>query len=412
MNNPTDSFVNKLIQSLAQGKDIPFLAWQLAQNLNRPVIITNAVHRIIAFQDPSGFNIKVGEFFSVSSAKVDEDEFFNGCCNLLCKGQCNIDGQLLAYTYLPLQTGGCCLGYCIVLNAINSVIGSSCDYLDEKDKQYITQASMVILLALRSVREFHVKQEMFQDEFIRDVLYNNYDSKVSIFEKAKLWNWDLKGPLLVMVIEISADKLATARNLIPRLFNRQIPISAGINDQLILILKADNLEKTKLKIILQKFIDEFLSKLLNYGVSHPGAGVGSVVAAVTDLYKSYQEAKVALELGKVFGRRPVCYFEEMGFLKFIFTQPALELQEFSERIIGPLLKFDLETEADLLNSLRVYMDCKCQITECAKALYIHENTLRNRIKKIEQLTGFDLRRVDHLVNVYIALQVLTLGQNS
>ena len=100
----------------------------------------------------------------------------------------------------------------------------------------------------------------------------------------------------------------------------------------------------------------------------------------------------------------------LGFLKFIFTAPAQELQEFAGRTLGRIIAHDLEAETDLLNTLKAYINQRCQIANCAKVLYVHENTLRNRLKKIEQMLSLDLTRVDHLVNVYIALQILNMNQ--
>ncbi|MGI1659717.1 MAG: PucR family transcriptional regulator [Desulfitobacterium sp.] len=68
-------------------------------------------------------------------------------------------------------------------------------------------------------------------------------------------------------------------------------------------------------------------------------------------------------------------------------------------------------ETDLLSTLRTHINQKCQISNTSKVLYIHENTLRNRLKKIEQLLNLDLNRVDHLVNIYIALQILNMDYN-
>lgn len=62
----------------------------------------------------------------------------------------------------------------------------------------------------------------------------------------------------------------------------------------------------------------------------------------------------------------------------------------------------MENENELVHTLTTYLIARMQISECTRLLFIHENTRRNRLKKIEQLTGFDLRRIDHLVNIYVA----------
>lgn len=404
-----DNLLQKVIKDLVLGKNISFIILQLAESLGRPVILTNGVNRIMVLHDPAGLEIKVEEIFPVSPMKINEEEFFNGSCKIFGQGQYHVDNKTYNYQYLPLQAAGQCFGYCIVLNSASSEKSALFDLLEDREKEIINQTAIALLLAIKNNLVWYAEQEQFKDEFIRDILYNNYDSKANIREKARLWHWDIEGPMLIIVLESEIEKLAMAREIIPNSFNHKIPICAHINDQLVIILKVNRLEKVKrMRSSLQDFIRELFNRFQFYKIGQPVIGVGSAVAEVTELHKTYQEAKIALELGKVFQQGPVCYFEEMGFLKFIFTQPALELQEYSQMILGPVLKHDIETGNVLMDSLRVYIDCKCQITECAKTLFVHENTLRNRIKKIEELTGLDLRRVDHMVNVYIALRILKL----
>ncbi|AFM00108.1 MULTISPECIES: CdaR family transcriptional regulator [Desulfitobacterium] len=412
MTNPGGLFY-QLIQDLAQGKGIPHLIWRLSQILNRPVLLTNSVHRILACHDPLNLNLNLDEFLYVPDVKINEADFLNRSEHILHHAQFTLNNQIFPFVYLPLLTGDYCLGYCIVLDTTPVTNALKLKPLSAEDKQTILDASMPLLLSLKSSCEDSLRQEQYRDDFIRDILYNNYDSKATIHEKVKSWGWNLQGSLLALVIDLPDKDFKTAREILPRLFNHSSPISAYINLQLVVILNINGLKKAKLKTSLANFINSFLDRLADHGKkrSSIGVGIGSGVPSVTDLYKSYQEAKVAWELGKVFDHKSVCYFEEMGFLKFIFTQPARELEEFSQRVLGPLIEYDQAENTGLLDSLRVFIEYKCQIAECAKALYVHENTLRNRIKKIEQVTGFDLRRVDHMVNVYIALQVLNLGKD-
>lgn len=406
----TDSldFSHALVLGLIQGKDITFLTRILSQKLGRPVLITSEFHRVLVFQDPSDLGIQLQEFFPVTPSATDVENLFDDQANVFRQGKLLNVQNTYVFDYLPLQVNERCYGYCIVFAPESN--SNLSQQLSIPEQQIIKQTALALLLSLRIKREYDLTQEQLRDEFLRDVLYNNYDSKASIFEKANYWNWDLQGGLVVATITCDPERIKTVRELIPNLFNNQHPPNAFINDQLVLILNAKSLEKGLLRSATQKFLTEIITRSQSHGLAQVKIGVGSRVASIADLYKSYQEAKVAWELGKVFCQGSICYYEEMGFLKFVFTQPAMELQDFSQRILGPLLDYDLEEESYLLDTLRLYIEHKGQITECAKALYIHENTLRNRIKKIEQLIGFDLRRIDHLVNLYIALQIFNSGK--
>ncbi|EGW39728.1 helix-turn-helix domain-containing protein [Desulfosporosinus sp. OT] len=406
--NPKDEknkFFYGLISSLAQGKDIPYLTLLLAQEMGGPVIVTNGVNRILAFHDPTGTGPMVGEFFPVavnfktSPPKQDLGDFAKID---LHHGQFEEEERILKYYFLPIYVNSSVLGYLIVFVEAWDLEGSK--------KESVLSASLAFSLALKSIREKSNEHELYQDEFIRDVLYNNFESKTSIYEKAHLWGWKFQGPLVIAVVEMDPSKLKIARELGPRLFNRQIPIYALINDQIIMILSLERLKKPIARKLLDKFFCEFFRRLESSGIkSEIKLGVGSAVETVTDLYKSYQEAKVALELGSVFKKGTICYFEDMRFLKFVFTQPARELQDFFQLNLGALLLYDNEKKTDLISTLQTYFDCHCQVSKCARTLYIHENTLRNRLKIVQQVCGCDLRRIDHLLNLYIALHIYKMG---
>lgn len=399
-----NKFFHELIESLVQGKDISYLAFMLAREVACPVIVTNEVNRVLAFHDPTGTGPKVKEFFfsPINYEAIVRNDFSEGV-------------EVHDFYQGQLEEGGHCLRYCrITINVDAEFLGSLFvfimdDELESRVREAILSTKLALSLALKSDWKNRKEQEQLQDEFIRDVLYNNYESRTSIHEKACLWNLTFKGPFIISVLEVEKNKLKFARELSPRRFNLQAPTYAVISHQLVIIFSLDNLDKTRSRKDLQEFFEEFLMRLSNANLDLVKIGIGTSVESVTDLYKSYQEAKVALELGKVFNKGTICSFEDLGFLKFIFNQPATELQDFSQLIIGPLIKKDHEEETDLLHTLQTYLDCNCRVSECAKTMYIHENTLRNRLKKIEQICGCDLRRIDHLLKLYIAIHINNLS---
>lgn len=397
-----NEFFIKSIMDLAQGRDIPHLITMLSEEIRKTVIVTDALNRILAVHHPVRENVIVGEFFPLhlgrkNNQENDETDFF-GETAVFSEGQWETEKGVFNYISLAIKVPGKLYGHCIVLCSNRE--------LDARQRMIIKQLSLTLLLALKELRDQEVIREWLLDEFTYDVLYNNYDSKVALYEKAKRLQWNLEGSFAVMVMDVPSEKLDTARRLGPRNFNSSSPIYTVINESVVIILSLSNLPKIEIMKAVNGFTQELLANLEFNKIKDVHIGVGSFSANLTDLHQSFQEAKVALELGKVFGNGAVSCFDEMGFLKFIFSAPAQELQEFVHRTLGKIIAYDLEMETDLLKTLEVYFNQQCQITNCAKALYIHENTLRNRLKRIEELSGLDLKRIDHLLNIYIALQIL------
>lgn len=390
--NSSEVFM-KSVQDLVQGRDISYIAAMLAQEIGQAVVVTDAVNRVVAFHDPVGIGVDVGAFFPLQFGRRDGLSQFG-------EGQWRTEKGVYNYVHYAIQLPDKPYGNCIVL--------CSGQELDARQKAVIQQVSLTLLLALKEEANKQAIQERLLDEFTYDVLYNNYDSKVALYEKAGRLNWDLEGPFALIVVDAPRDKLPLVRRSGPAKFNSSSPIYTVIHENVVIILSLANLGDDQIKEALTSFTNELLDNLAFNYVEDVHMGIGSKAACLTDLHQRFQEAKVALELGKVLGKGSVNCFDEMGVLKFVFTAPAQELQEFAQRVLGKVLAYDLEMETDLLNTLEAYIEHQCQISKCAEALYIHENTLRNRKKRIEQLLNYDLRRIEHLLNIYIALQILKI----
>jgi DNA-binding PucR family transcriptional regulator len=87
------------------------------------------------------------------------------------------------------------------------------------------------------------------------------------------------------------------------------------------------------------------------------------------------------------------------------TVPASVLRTFRERLLGPLLAYDDHHRAELLPTLREFLACSGSWNTCAAKMYVHVNTVRYRIRRIEELTGRDLSCLDDQVDFFLALRI-------
>jgi DNA-binding PucR family transcriptional regulator len=84
--------------------------------------------------------------------------------------------------------------------------------------------------------------------------------------------------------------------------------------------------------------------------------------------------------------------------------PAPVLRAFRDRLLGPLAEYDERHNATLLSTLRSFLDCDGSWSACASLMYVHVNTVRYRIGRIEALTGRDLSALADRVDFFLALQ--------
>ena len=140
---------------------------------------------------------------------------------------------------------------------------------------------------------------------------------------------------------------------------------------------------------------------LTVGVSTPAEGV-------TALSGAWHEAGSARRLAALRGATSVSVVtsdEVASHELLLATVPASVLRSFRERLLGPLVTYDDRHRAELLPTLREFLACSGSPNACAAKMYVHVNTVRYRIRRIEELTGRDLSTLNDQVDFFLALRV-------
>ena len=132
---------------------------------------------------------------------------------------------------------------------------------------------------------------------------------------------------------------------------------------------------------------------------------GTVVQELKDVSKSYKEAKLALDVGKIFyAERNVVAYSTLGIGRLIYQLPVNLCRIFIEEIFGDNLPIDLDEET--LTTINKFFDNNLNVSETSRQLFVHRNTLVYRIEKIQKSTGLDLRNFDDALTFKIALMVV------
>jgi len=137
-------------------------------------------------------------------------------------------------------------------------------------------------------------------------------------------------------------------------------------------------------------------------------GVSAPAEGVTALSGAWHEAGSARRLAAVRGITAVSVVtsdEVSSHELLLATVPASVLRSFRERLLGPLVAYDDRHRAELLSTLREFLACSGSWNACAAKMYVHVNTVRYRIRRIEELTGRDLSRLDDQVDFFLALRI-------
>jgi len=160
-------------------------------------------------------------------------------------------------------------------------------------------------------------------------------------------------------------------------------------------IAANDLEK------LARAISDYLGKEL---YSTPYIGIGTVVNNVKDLIRSFKEAQISLEVGKIFDQeKAIIRYEALGIARLIYQLPLTLCNMFLNEVFkkGSIDSLDMETHFTILR----FFENNLNVSETSRKLFVHRNTLVYRLEKIKKLTGLDLREFDDAIVFKVALMV-------
>jgi sugar diacid utilization regulator len=140
------------------------------------------------------------------------------------------------------------------------------------------------------------------------------------------------------------------------------------------------------------------------------AGIGAVAKAAPDFRASYAGATRCLDVLRRLGRPgETLAADDLGILGlFVDNARPEELEALARQVLGPALDHDARTGSELLRTLESYLGCGCDARACARELYVHANTVRYRLRQLQELCDLDLRDPQDLLRVTMARLVVRL----
>ncbi len=158
---------------------------------------------------------------------------------------------------------------------------------------------------------------------------------------------------------------------------------------------------------LEKRLREYVK--VEYPKARMVSGLGGPTESLNEWPAIYQQAVQAMKLGQRLGMSSLVEYDSLGVYQLL-TQlddiPAV--QQFCERIIGPLANYDKRHRSNLVNTIDAYFEHHGNISQTAEALFIHRNTLLYRLDRIRDLTGHDLSQADMRLALHLALKLWQL----
>ena len=257
-------------------------------------------------------------------------------------------------------------------------------------------------VALNSAKAYY-EEKHDKGSFIKNIISDNILIS-DIYMRAKELHVPVEVSRGVFVVRPIDERLESVpMDVIQGLFpDRQndFVLSVGESDVALIHQLPDNADGRDLDKVAQS-IGEALKV---DGESTVFVGVGTVATHLRDLAKSYKEAQIAIEVGKVFDtERYIVNYENLGIGRLIYQLPTTLCEMFLQEVFkkNPIDALDQET----LFTIYKFFENNLNVSETARKLFVHRNTLVYRLEKIKKLTGLDLREFDHAIIFKVALMV-------
>lgn len=284
--------------------------------------------------------------------------------------------------------------------------------MDEGELLYILVARgmtddvyMVGKIAVCEIQNLAVayKERFDRNNFFQNLLLDNL-LLVDIYNRAKKLHIEVTAPRVVFLVETRLEKDGIVTELLKGMFSSQVgDYITAVDESSVILVKAVEADTTHedLEAIAQTIVAMMNTEaMLNVRVAF-----GTVVQELKDVSKSYKEAKMALDVGKIFyAEKNVTAYSTLGIGRLIYQLPINLCKIFIEEIFGDNVPMDLDEET--LTTINKFFENNLNVSETSRQLFVHRNTLVYRIEKIQKSTGLDLRNFDDALTFKIALMVV------
>lgn len=268
---------------------------------------------------------------------------------------------------------------------------------DEKAKSYIG----ILCISLGSIKQFY-DEKYDRGNFIKNVILDNI-LPGDIYLKARELHFNNESARAVLLIRIPERNDISVFDVVQNLFPdkaKDFVINVNENDIALVKEVKPDVESRDLEKLARSISDALSTEFY----THSLVGIGTTVVGVKDLARSFKEAQVALEVGKVFDtEKSIVSYDHLGIARLIYQLPTTLCDMFLREIFkrGSIETLDQET----LFTIQKFFENNLNVSETSRKLFVHRNTLVYRLEKIKKLTGLDLREFDDAIVFKVALMV-------
>lgn len=327
-------------------------------------------------QDPNG-----SVFAKTEHAQPTEAEIITSFC------RSGVDSQIIGDHYLLKVTEDDEVTFAL------TAIGSS-DYTLMVARMAVSE----IYNLLQAYKEKYDRNNFFQNLLLDNLLL------VDIHNRAKKLHISTTVPRAVVLFEIHQEGDTIASDLLNGIFSSHNgDYLTEVDENSVILIKAVSSVTAYDEV--DKAAQVAVDMLNTEAMLNVRAAYGTIVDDLRNLSKSYKEARMAMDVGRIFyAQKAVNSYNELGIGRLIYQLPSNLCHVFIHEVFKEHVPDDLDNET--LSTINTFFENNLNVSETSRKLFIHRNTLVYRIEKLQKSTGLDIRNFDDALTFKIALMVI------
>ena len=283
---------------------------------------------------------------------------------------------------------------------------------DDKQLEYVLLAKggsddvyMIGKIATFQIQNLLVayKERFDKDNFIKNLLLDNL-LLVDIYNRAKKLHIDTDVRRIVFIIETKNEKDTNALETVRNIFSAKTKdFITAVDEKNIILVK--EVKSNETYDDMNKIAKVIVDMLNTEAMSSVHVSFGTIVNEIKEVSRSYKEAKMALDVGKIFYENTdIIAYSNLGIGRLIYQLPLPLCKMFIREIFDG--KSPDEFDEETLSTINKFFENSLNVSETSRQLYIHRNTLVYRLDKLQKSTGLDLRVFEDAITFKIALMVV------
>ncbi len=241
-------------------------------------------------------------------------------------------------------------------------------------------------------RNSFVKNIILDNVLASDVIYKSRELKLAVEARRIVLIVRSQKPTELSMVDVLQSIFPdTSKDFVIRIDDRDVAVVREIKP---------NCDMQEIMQIVREIHDTVVAETM----VKISIAISTIVDTIQDLARAYREARIALEVGKVFDtEKNIIRYDNLGIGRLIYQLPTTLCELFLKEVLKKESISVLDSET--IYTIQKFFENNLNVSETSRKLFVHRNTLVYRLDKIKKLTGLDLREFDDAIIFKVAMMV-------